>query len=250
MGLVRLICPIGLISLWGRCVSVGGGCFGGGGLAGGRLLSRGGCRRCSGFILRGLVLLLRVSFAPDDLAIGSDFHLGHLGGFGSGPAKAEERGHFLLHAGDFIQPQLGIAHDVNLAGLLVFVDQHDALFGLLAILGGEHALALQHRGEDVAGVFRVGIAFLNQALEHGEGILARSDLGLAVGRGLLIDGLPEGEGLAVGDLLFPGIQADVAPGIFTGFGIKIDGGIVLLAVLERAFGYGTMMGAGADVPLL
>jgi hypothetical protein len=204
---------------------------------GGRGLGLGG--RCFGF-----------GFGACEGAFGGEFHADGFGGVGGGASEAEEHGDFVLELCEFVEAEFGVAHDEDFSALFVFVEEHFDAIDFFGGGGDKGALALEHEGEDVAGVLGGGFVFFDEALEQGEGAFLAGDFGFGFGDGGGVGGAPVGDGFAFGGFFFPGVEGDVAAEVAAGFGVEVDGGDHGLAVFEGDFGLGAGVGAGADVPVL
>ena len=60
--------------------------------------------------------------------------------------------HFVLNAFEFIQAQLWIAHDKDVAVFTMLVDEQTNSVGILRAHLFQHAFALEHDGKNEAGV--------------------------------------------------------------------------------------------------
>ena len=100
----------------------------------------------------------------------------------------EQQDDLFLDFLDLVEGDVGVLDDEDLAGFAVLVDAEGAAGGGLGACLAEEFLALEHEGEDVAGVFRMFLIllaeraeeFLRALLGDGLGILGGEDR--AVGR--------------------------------------------------------------------
>ncbi len=89
-----------------------------------------------------------------------------------------------------IQGDIGIFDDVDLAGFAMLVDAEDAAGGGLIVSFPEEFLALQHDGQDVAGVLGVLLVFFDQGAQQFLGALFRNCLRSLAACGGGEDGAP------------------------------------------------------------
>lgn len=178
---------------------------------------------------------------------------GHANGFGgrrSGATEAKEGGDFILDLLEFVEVKFGVANEVQVAGFLVLIEAHDAVFGMFDGGFGELPFAFEHDGEDVACGFGVGFVLFDESLEEGEGAFFAGDVGFFFGDDLLEGGFPVGVRGALGELFVPGVEGDVTTEVAACVGVEVDGGDHGLAVIEGEIGLGAGVSAGADVPIL
>ena len=80
--------------------------------------------------------------------------------------------HFVLHAFEFVQTQLRVPHDKDIAVVAMFVDEEAITFGIFRAHLLQHTFALEHYGKDETGV-RGRISFHDQAPEKLLGVFFR-----------------------------------------------------------------------------
>ncbi len=151
-----------------------------------------------------------------------------------------------------IEVELGVADDDDVSGGFVLVDEELGVFGLLGVCLAQDFAALEHDGEDVAGVFGEAFVFFDEAAEDVLGGFFADGFfffGFFFFWGDVF-GFPEGEGLDLIGEGFPGFVGVVVAGEVFAFGVDEEGGGEFFAFGEGASGVGAGVGAGADFPVL
>ena len=153
--------------------------------------------------------------------------------------------HFFLNAFDVREGDLGIFDNEDGTGFAVLVDAEKTGGKLLGVGLADDFFALQHGGENEAGVLGVGLVIFDELGEEGFGVVG-GDLRFFFFDGRLVMGAPEGEGLGNVFASVPGGDGIIQPDITGGFGIGEDGGDEGLVFLESFAGEVAAVGAGLD----
>ena len=113
----------------------------------------------------------------------------------------------------------------------------------------QELLALEHDGEDVAGVFGVVLVLIDEAAKDFLGAEFFRGIFLILAAGRRVGGAPEGKWrIAVFLMGLPAVHAEVAAEVAAGLGIGEKCGDDGLALDEGALGGGALAAAGTDMP--
>ena len=174
------------------------------------------------------------------------FSLGFLHHHGLG---REQQDDLFLDFLDLVEGDVGVLDDEDLTGFAVLVDAEGAAGGGLGVGLAEEFLALEHEGEDVAGVFRMFLILLAERAQEFLRALFGDSMRILGGEDGTVGGAPRGKGCFIlRAALFPCFLQEILAEVAGGFGIGEDRGDDGLPLDERGAGCGALAGAGAQVP--
>ena len=153
---------------------------------------------------------------------------------------------FILHAFQFVEPQLWVRHDENIARPAVFVNQNTPVRSFLGLYLLQDPLALKHGSQDVARIRR-RIFRCNQTAEELLGIFFWKGFGRRR-RQRLIARFPKGKRLNVLVPIAPSLFAQIFASITIGAVKKQS--VEIFSGSERSMGYGTGIRPVLDRPFV